>query len=473
MELCKYRREEYDYSDIKFRTLNDPIKYPKKLNVKEGHSTCYQLSQEWFFKRKQQDGNYYLTNNIHSQHHFIYNEEVGSFDDLAEVLCYVLAKNMGTRTKYDRNGNPTEVPVVDVTEYRLAEYTAEGDELQRGCVSRNIVKPNETIIKGNAILGYLSEDPNSLTEPDNSLKNYIAALKKYAEISGVELDNNIVKDLIINSFFCWKVANSDNHSNNIVFIQERTPEGSKLRVGTLIDNGSAWELSIPLYTTKIDGTQESRFKQIYVGLTGDPNITPEQARDVKFERNPFFYHNAFTLDAGDLYGNQKFLNGKNLSYEYDLAAYALSSPEIYDAIFKINNNFDLQRAFDEVDAQYRLVWPEFMKETISATADYKSRLISQAMADYYCYTAYTQCVSTLDQEDIDQTYLTLSAAMRELPLQPSAEDYSKHFLALAKENGIDIDQQQLAEISFLPKRPQSQDQYNGQTTSTQTQEGGQ
>ncbi len=469
MEICKYRREDLDYGRIREDSRYAGKTYPKKLPVVDGHSTSYQISDEWFFKRKQQDGNYYLSSSVHSQHHFIYEESVGSFDDLAEVLCYTLAKNMGTRIKTDNSGNQVVVPLIDCAEYKLATYLSETEELQRGCMSRNIARPGQRVIKGIDLLNYLTDNRNAAASPANTLPNYIAALKHVSRSTGTRIDRNIAQDLIINSYFCWKVANTDNHSNNIFFVQEKDENTGAwtLSVGALIDNGSAWELSMPYHVFKPDGSMYCRYQDIYSKLTGEDEISADKVGDINLEENPFCYHNAFKLEAGDLNGHSKMLNGKKLDYEYDLAAYALTYPEIYQAIYQIEQEFDIERAFYEVSSTYSLKWPDFMKETIRATSEYKSKVLQSVMADYFCHTAYTSCVADIQGES-DVLYNLFRQEMENLPLQPNLQGYISTFEHIAEQYRIPIDRDKLSTLEFLPKQPQTQEKVETDVLITQT-----
>ena len=73
------------------------------------------------------------------------------------------------------------------------------------------------------------------------------------------------------------------------------------------------------------------------------------------------------------------------------------------------------------------------------------------MADYYCYTAFTNTIGEVNQDNPSETYLTFREEMQKLPLQPSAEAYMEEFLRVAQENQITVDQSQLENLEFLPK----------------------
>ncbi|MBQ9786384.1 MAG: hypothetical protein IJW25_02845, partial [Clostridia bacterium] len=246
MEISKYRRHEFDYGEIKWQAMQNGQNYPKALSVDKGHSTLYQFSPDYFFKRKQQDGNHGLHSEgygIHSQHHFVYDEIIGSFDDLAEVMCCKIANKLGTTQKTNYLGQKYEAPVVDTAKYFLAVYKNKDGDEERGCLTENVAK-NAHLIQGTTFLQNLPCATPTRT-PENSLPNYLKALNDYSEKTGIVLDPNIQRDLVVNSYFCWKVANCDNHCNNITFLQTRNPDGTNvLTVSPIIDNGSAWESAI-------------------------------------------------------------------------------------------------------------------------------------------------------------------------------------------------------------------------------------
>ena len=447
MEISKYYRREYDYSKIRYESMMNPQagSFPKVVPAKDGSSTSFWLNPNQLFKRKLQDGNFTL--NFHSGHHFRYDEQLGSFDDLAEVLSYTIAKNLGTRVKTDNNGNTYEAPVVNCAEYELATFTNPQEQEYRGCVTENIVPSGAYLIKGSDLLRSLPEG----SRPTNSLPDYMKAINSYSQRMGCTPDRNIKNDLIINSYFCWKIYNSDNHGSNITFLQQKLPDGGlDLSVSPIIDNGSAWELSLP-YATQDGSSVTFRYEGLKNSESCIANTDENGKTTYTFTKDPFVKHTAFSLKAGSLGGHSKELNGEKFEYEYDLAAYALADPEIYSAIYAIESNFNLQGAFKEVGEKYRLTWPDHMKDVVAGASQYKTDLISSVMADYYCYTAFTNTIGEVNQDNPSETYLTFREEMQKLPLQPSAEAYMEEFLRVAQENQITVDQSQLENLEFLPK----------------------
>ena len=447
--------------------------YPKSVSVNKGHSSIYQISQDWFFKRKQQDGNYgadsMQTNNrssivqyFHSmggydiptpfsQHHFVYNELKGCLEDIAEVFCYTVSKGLGTVKKTDIYGRTFDAPVVDVAEYKLAEYKDKEGILQRGCLSKNILGENDNLIQGDFLLKFLKEG-----NIGSNLPNYLRAIKAYTDTMGIMVDPNIQRDLIVNSYFCWKVGNTDNHRNNITFVQTKGPDGTPyIKVSTLIDNGGAYDSSLTYY---INNSQTSIYERMFQKELGTSEVTPEQAAQTVFTENRFIEHTAFRLGAGDLYGHPKTLGNKPMEYEYDVAAYALANPEIYSSIFQIEQNFNITEAAKSMSREYGLKWPDYYLEAMNACNAYKTSVISQVMADCFCHTAYTCCIGEVNMENPDALYLAFQEQMRGLPLQESIDGYIQEFMKLANQANVPVDQATLETLNFLPEQGQPMEQ---------------
>lgn len=445
-KICSdYKRINLDFSEIQ-REKNNPLDkngypiYPYILPSSQGSSFTYKISDDWFFKRKLQDGNAPAL--ILSQHHFnkSYNELQGSFDDLAEVICYILAKNI-----IDKKTNE---PIVKVAEYKLATYTDKDDYLLRGCVSKNVcTNPDDKFISMSEILV-----PCGIT--GNSINVYMQALEKYCKIKNYIFDyNKVRRNLIKNSYFCWLVANSDNHKNNITFIISKNQEGKiELKVSPLIDNGSAYELSSPYLVTS---TQKSRFQEL---LNND-----EFSREDEFGNRfyDFLYypymHTAFYLDNDNLILNDTKISDKSFAYEYCIASEMFSDKDLYNDIYEINKQIDIQKMFDEIDMQYGsaikgapplIEWPKYLKEYIIATNEIKNKTLAYVLADYYLYVAFNACIETIDRQKPSNVYNYFKDAMLSLPLQENKEAYDKIFLDIAKSLKIEIDEKKLNELQF-------------------------
>lgn len=451
MQICKYDRDTYDELKIKDKCYGLPHdqQYPRRV-ANSGTSSIIMVAPNLFFKRKQQDGTLVFGN--YSMHHAVYQEEYGSFDDVAEVICYNICKNLGTRKITTNDGQIKEVPMINCAKYRLAEFITEDDKVYRGCTSENIISDprNESLILGKNLLSRLSNK-----KVKNSLPNYLRALDAYGELeknakNTLIIDKNIPIDLILISFFCWKVSNSDNHSSNIPFLLKINPDGSTtLSVSAIIDNGSAWELSSPYIRTtsvgenKIEKTNfEDKTYNKLVEVFFDPTR--------KLNETSFVKHNAFSLDIGNLYGHSKTFRGDNYEYEYDLAALMLQNPDLYELIYNIEKNFKLEENLSETEKDFDLKWPIGFKEGIIDINNFKSLMLSTIVADYFTYSMFSTCVKKIDNNNFSQEYSEINKEMIKLPLQKNIDGYLNEFLKIATEKGINVDLSKIKNIKFAP-----------------------
>ncbi len=455
-KICSdYRRLSVDFAEIQNEKGNPLDRhgyptYPYLVPSSHGSSFTYKLSDDWFFKRKLQDGSYPHT--IFSQHHFTqnYNELSGSFDDLGEVFCYFLSQTL--------IHPETNEPLIKIPEYKLATYTDKDNIKYRGCLSKNICQsPNEKLITMADMLKWAGTKGNSIDV-------YMSAVERFCKVNNCICDfAKFRRDLIVNSYFCWKVGNSDNHKHNITIIQRKTPDGKmEIFVSDLIDNGSTYELSVP-YINGAELTGNTRFESL---LQNDnfSKVNEKGERVFDFTYYPFM-HNAFQLDVSVLPFEPPKFYGKHFSYEYCLAAEMLEDKELFDKIYNIEKQFDLEYAFSKIDETYgtsikgskkEIKWPPLLKEFMYATNDVKSRTISFVVVDTYLKTAYSECVEKLEPDKPNAQYETIRQVMLASPLQPKKEVYDEIFIALTENLGINIDKSKLASLKFKVENDKSE-----------------
>lgn len=463
-KICPdYNREQFDFDEIQ-RDRKNPLDrfgiplYPVLISSNQGSSFTYKISDEWFFKRKLQDGGHVLE--ILSQHHYSqnYNELSGSLDDLGEVISYNLASNM--------IDPQTGKPLVSVCEYHLATYCDKEGIKQRGCISKNLcTNPNDKLVSMAEMLTYLAMP----TAKD--LDTYMLALKRYCKAKNYKCDfEKSRQTLIKNSYFCWKIANSDNHKNNITFLLHKNQDGSySLEVSPMIDNGSAYELSAPFISGGLN-SGESRLESI---LNDEQFSTVDENGNRVFSF-PYYphMHSAFQLNPENLLIDDLVIDGKHFTYEYGLACEMLEDPELFRQIFEIEKQFDIAGAIDKIDQEYgtdirkpkkMIDWPPLLKEMMFATNEVKSRTLGIMLADYYTYAAYSQCIKPVDRNNAnDEVYNTIRAAMVAYPLQPSKTAYDELFVQIATSLGLTVDTEKLKTITFKKqaemKKPEVQPQ---------------
>lgn len=427
----------YDYSKIRIISATDGTS-----------NTVFLEDTNQFFKECVQDGNKTARWQMdQGAHTFVPVEEAGSFDDYAEVLCYYLAKNLGQRQITDYTGETKLVPLVNCARYQLAVYSDKNDYPHRGCLSDNIAGQGELLIKGSKLLEPLKDPNRPAQKVRNSLANHREALKIFKErqeavgTRQVILDPNIENDLLINSYMSYRVSNGDNHSSNIMYMQKILPDGSiYLTVAPMIDNGNAWEMST--------GQCLSLYKSIIEKNTNENG-------EFVLTDSPFKAH-AFHLDTGSLNGHSKTLNGKDMLQEFEFAAHALSNPEFYNAIYLFEQNFDVRQAYKELAINYRSNFPQEVTQLTIADSEIKGQLMAQAMSSYFCYTAFKACIGEVDDQNPSDLYTLFQSQMGELPLQPDIQGYVDAFKNIAASQQIEVSDEQLSNLDFLPQNDLSQ-----------------
>jgi len=445
-ELCSYfRKEVIDFDDL-YRDETNPFKddgyhkvYPKLISSKKGSSFTYQISRDKFFKRRLQDGQNPHT--VLSQHHhkIMDNELFGSFDDLGEVISYHLS-----RTIIDPL---TGKPIVKIPEYKLATYMDESGYVLRGCTSKNVCE-NE----GQRLIS-MAEIMKDVGSPEGkSIDVYMAALEKYVKSRGIECDLPQVRRCMLrDSMYNWKTANSDNHKNNVVLIEERLSNGKKrIYSEWIIDNGSTYELSSNYVNT--DG--ELRFASLY-GDNESSRVDENGNRVLAFSHYPYM-HAAFQLETDRLLIPSTKIGDKTYNYEYGLASEMLEDNELFRQVYEIDRQFSLDRAIAEIDSIYgagkpgekQLNWPPHLKEFMYATDEIKKKVLSYVVADYYLKVAFDAMIGKFDSEKHFELFLAFKEDMMRVPLLDSKEAYEKLFVAIAKKHGIEIDVSKLKTLKF-------------------------
>ena len=444
-EICSlYRREDFDFDHIQ-RDKNNPLDqhgypiYPLTMPSEQGSSYTYKISNDWFFKRKLQDGGH--PHLILSQHHFnqAYNELYGTFDDLGEVIAYYLANSI--------IDPQTKKHIVNVPEYRLATYNNKDQVLLRGCISKNVCEnsrqrlvPMTHLLRKSMLSG-------------NSIDVYLQAIEQYALQKKFECDlDSIWRTIIKDSFFNWKIANSDNHKNNILFRIE-TPENGKpkLDVCPLIDNGSAYELSVRY----MNDDNNIRLEQLFT----DNNFSRENdegKRELAFSHYPYM-HTAFKLEPNSLLISDTQIAGKNYAYEYCLASEMLSDNELYHQIYEIDRQLNPETAINAINEKYgtstkgapkSINWPPYLKEFMYATNEFKTKVLTYVVADYYLQSVAMSFGSDSIRKSITQNYNSIHDEFINTPLQASKDLYDELFVKISNKYGITIDKSQLASVQF-------------------------
>ena len=83
--------------------------------------------------------------------------------------------------------------------------------------------------------------------------------------------------------------------------------------------------------------------------------------------------------------------------------------------------------------------------------------MTAVIGKYFCYTAFKACIGEIDEQNPSELYTIFQEQMTNLPLQENIEGYMDAFRNIAKENQVEIDEEKLGNLSFLPQDDLSQD----------------
>ena len=92
----------------------------------------------------------------------------------------------------------------------------------------------------------------------------------------------------------------------------------------------------------------------------------------------------------------------------------------------------------------------------TADSNLKASFMTQAMSNYFCYTAYKTCIGEVDEENPSELYSLFQSQMGELPLQENIQGYIDAFKNIAQSQNIEVSDEQLSTLNFLPQDDLSQ-----------------
>ena len=70
-------------------------------------------------------------------------------------------------------------------------------------------------------------------------------------------------------------------------------------------------------------------------------------------------------------------------------------------------------------------------------SELKASFMTQAMSNYFCYTAFKSCIGEVDEENPSELYTLFQSQMGELPLQESVQGYIDAFKNIAQSQNIE------------------------------------
>jgi len=181
-------------------------------------------------------------------------ESMGSCEDVAEVFCYHLIKNM--------NEQLGQSAILIPTPYNFAEYENEmfrqiikqqtlhlvDSSRLYGCVSPDVIAKNGIIIHGDELLKLLYNRADAMKSNNNNLFNYERALEMYVEKAKESQQQVLVHPISSRynanlMFLDYFDANSDRHCKNINYQSIFLGNGTSIVVPlAVLDNGGALAL---------------------------------------------------------------------------------------------------------------------------------------------------------------------------------------------------------------------------------------
>ncbi len=283
-------------------------------------------------------------------------ESKGSCEDVAEVLAYYLLRNL----KQDTNG----ASVLRGTPYAFADYSnddfwriikrqtggmVESDRFY-GCVSKNALSENGTIVRGDVILGEIMPAADVKKSTKNTLFNYSqgydALVSKYAANGKTlfvhPICNRYKANLMI--FDIWG-ANADRHCMNVT--DEEIPLFNEteflLSPTSVLDNGGGFAMQSgnceKLYESQVDYLLAN-------GRLSETNLA-------------IGYFNPFEVTY-DLSAGREIFANPEIAALYDEASYLeqvlllISQNKILFNDFKLMyQNLNMMKAMDSMKADLR------------------------------------------------------------------------------------------------------------------------
>ena len=284
-------------------------------------------------------------------------ESKGSCEDVAEILCYYLLKNLKEKHK--------EGFVLRGTPYEFADYSndnfwkiiarqtggmVESDRLY-GCVSKNAIHKDGTLVRGNIVLRTIMSDVDLKKSSKNTVYNYSKGLEGL-----VETYKNEGKTLIIHPecnrfaanlmFFDYFISNADRHCMNIVYeiVPVEGQENTFMIVPlSVLDNGGAFAMQSPscerMYQNQVDFLLNN-------GKLGVTNLNAGY-------HNPFM--GSYDLTAGsEIFADPEIAkNFDNLSQIEQMIILASQNRTLFNDLKTLFNELDIKKALSDMKSDLR------------------------------------------------------------------------------------------------------------------------
>ena len=313
-------------------------------------------------------------------------ESMGSCEDVAEVLCHYLIRNMSNALGQQAVLKTTPYDFADLHHSDFWEINAkktarivQSDRLY-GCISKNCVAENGEIIHGNALLAQIFPTKEVSKSSNNTIYNYEQAAELFQQ-QAARAGQTVIIDPICSRynantmFLDYFTANGDRHYKNINYQKVALPDGRFiLEPLAILDNGGAFAMQSP-NCQKLYAEQSAVLERY--GM---------------YASSPDKHFNPFSTQI-DFSSGKASYKDPQIQAMYDERGGFL--PPVYEVVMLASQNAvlfqDLKNMYQTLDAQQALMdmkadlkfpsnfLPD-MDRIIPAALDFKRLEISQTMA---------------------------------------------------------------------------------------------
>ena len=312
-------------------------------------------------------------------------ESMGSCEDVAEVFCHYLIRNMSSSLGQQAVLKTTPYDFAELHHNDFWEINArktarivKSDRLY-GCISKNCVAENGEIIHGNALLAQLFPTKEVSKSSNNSIANYEEATAKFVD-AGTRAGQQIIIDPICSRynantiFLDFFTSNADRHFKNVNYQKVQLPDGRFiLEPLAILDNGGAFAMQSPncqkLYT------EQSEILAQHGDFYRDPNknFSPFSTQ-LDFSAGKNAYKDP-QIQA--MYDQKGFLPPA-----YEVAILASQNAVLYQDLKNMYQTLDAQQALADMktDLRFPSQFLPDMDKVLPAAIDFKRAELSQAMA---------------------------------------------------------------------------------------------
>lgn len=315
-------------------------------------------------------------------------ESMGSCEDVAEVLCHYLIRNMSSALGDKAVLKTTPYDFAELHDHDFWEIVAkktarivQSDRLY-GCISKNCVAENGEIIHGNALLAQIFPGKEVSKSSNNTIANYEQATALFQQQAS-RAGQQVVIDPICSRynantiFLDYFTSNNDRHYKNVNYQKVSLPDGRfVLEPLAILDNGGAFSMQSQ-NCQKLYEEQSAKLERF------DSNkLSP--AKPLPF--NPFPAQMDFSAGK-DLYKDSQIqeMYDKNSGFlppVYEVVLLASQNAVLYQDLKNMYQLIDPQQALADMktDLKFPSRFLPGLDTVIPAAINFKRMEISQTMA---------------------------------------------------------------------------------------------